>query len=242
MNRHDDDVVSACGRVEDARVQAPVDSSGFMSRVRRVLFEQETSANSKEQPRPAPDTTATSREPDLVSGITATLRDLVTRDVGPALAEFNLQIEAVREVVPERSTQMKIALSVLSKKGIALRELERDLALVGELLAQQLESFSEKVAARRREHVANVEQVELESREARARAENEVVALEAALKTQRDCLVAINAQREKRLGEISIAEREIEQKERAFRSAQAGLLGEYERLGRDLAPLLAEKV
>ncbi len=237
MKRHDDDVVSAVARVEDARLPSSEHSTGLMQRVKRALFEAELKSDRAARVEPA-----TRAPSELEAAIASTLREAVSRGTGPALAEFNLQIEAVRGIVPDPETQIKIALSVLAKKSISRRELEQDLAAVSTLLAQQLNSFTEKLAARRREHALSVEQVESHCRDVRAQAEAEISALEAALVAQREALARASAERESRLGELSAAERAFEEKELAFRGAQGRLLAEYERLTRDLEKSFGEKV
>lgn len=110
------------------------------------------------------------------------------------------------------------------------------------LLAQQSSAFSDKLAARRREHALDVEQAESTCRDARAAAEAEISALEAALASQRKALALASTERDKRLAELSAAQADFEQKERAFCSAQASVLAEYERLARDLEKSFGEKV
>lgn len=235
MKRHDEDVVSAERRVQAAHAPNSESSGSFIHRVRRVLFEPEPTSARAEPP------TVTANS-ELEESIASTLRDALSRDTGPALAEFNLQIDAVRSIVSDPATQIKIALSVLSKKSISRRDLEQDLAAVTALLAQQLSAFSDKLAARRREHALDVEQAESKCRDARAAAEAEISALEAALSSQRKALARASAERESRLAELSAAEVDLEQKERAFRSAQASVLAEYERLARDLEKSFGEKI
>ena len=109
------------------------------------------------------------------------------------------------------------------------------------MLGQQVNAFAEKVETRRRENAAEVERVEAACRDARAHAEHEIAALEAALEKQRASLAQAGSEREKCLAELIASRSELDQKERAFRDAHARLLAEYEALGRDLSQLSAEK-
>lgn len=181
------------------------------------------------------------QQPELVANMVSTLRELATRDAGPALSEFNLQLDAVRELVPDPATRLRIALSVLAKKGISREALEQDLERTSALFSQQLSSFSAKVEVRQREHQGELDGVQAAYDEARQKCEIEIAAHEAALVAQRDALTKAGAERERRLAELESSQAGLAHKERAFRAAHARIQAEYQNLSRELRGLLGEK-
>jgi hypothetical protein len=237
MKSHDDEVVSGGVRAE-SRQPAAVPTSGLLSRVRDALFEPNRAATNAVVTPERID----AREDSLAASMQGTLRELVTRELGPALSEFVLQLEAIRELVPDASMRLRIALSVLSKKQIAARSVQEDLSRVASFLGQQLASFADKVEARRAEHANEQARIDADCSDACSQAEREIAALEAALVAQREALAKATEGRQQRLALLATSRGELDDKERAFRSAQQRLLAEYEGLARELAASSTEKL
>jgi hypothetical protein len=241
MTADSQDPSSATARPSSAPVGAR--PAHFLGRVRDVLFEQAQPRNGKPAESPAFASAPTrAQEPDLHAELEATLRDLIARDAGPALSEFDLQLEAVRDIVPERATRIRIALSVLSRKGVSGEQLQSDLARVALALTAQQRTFSEKVQNRRRELSALATQIDLECNELRSRAESEIDSLRAALAAQTEALARALSQRDERLRQAKADQEDLERKERAFGEAERRLGAEYEALSHDLARIFSEKV
>jgi hypothetical protein len=235
MVRHDDEVVPGDVRAE-SRSQADVASTRLFSRVRDALFE-----SVRATPSTVGATPAAPEDAALVASARATLSELVSHDIGAALAEFNLQLGALLELVPDPATRYRIALAVLAKKRISEQALRQDLQSVTTQLDERLRSFSDKVEARRREQAALAARIEEEFAAEKTRSEHEIARLEAALTAERAAREKALAERDRRVGELSSTDQELTRRERAFRSAQASLLAEQQDLERELRKLFQEK-
>src|SRR6187401_2627094 len=98
MKSHDDEVVPADVRAE-SREPAAILPSRLLNRVREALFEP-TRATTSQAIAPQ---RVDNAEHELSASTQSMLRELVSRELGPALSEFNLQLDAIRELVPDKA-------------------------------------------------------------------------------------------------------------------------------------------
>jgi hypothetical protein len=185
----------------DATGRAP---RRFLTSLRDVLFENTDTAAASVAGPPLGNIAAP-QELDLSAARTA-LRESVGERLGPAVREFALQVEALREVLPSTMDRQRAALKVLALKGISapalVLELERALAA----LAEQSQAFEGKLATRQQ-----------------------------ALDTERARLESLARECEQQLADCERHGAELVSKKLGFERAYAEVYGEYRELKEQLS-------
>ncbi|MGC4088979.1 MAG: hypothetical protein QM756_13980 [Polyangiaceae bacterium] len=218
----------------------------FFNRVRDALFESnqpqpQTQTPSFDVVEGPPLPVAPSGDTQLDTAMLTSLRELLAKELGPTLSEFNLQLDAVREIVPDSTTRLRIAMSVLEKRGMPLGSVQAELQRVLMNLNEQQRAFSEKVELRRREQAEQSSGQELEHNELCVRIEREIESLQAAIGAQRQAFERAQSERAERQQAALQTQAELEQKERAFQSAAQHLASEYKVLADRIASIAGEK-
>jgi hypothetical protein len=135
----------------------------FLTSLRDVLFEN-TDTVVPPAAGPSLGNVAVAQEGDLTAARTA-LRDSVGERLGPAVREFALQVEALREVLPSTADRQRAALKVLALKGISAPALVLELEHALAALAEQNQAFESKLATRQQALDTERERLELLARE-----------------------------------------------------------------------------
>jgi hypothetical protein len=214
--------------------------TGLFKRIRGALFEDSGAPGErflKESSAASSETSESEFESVALGG----LREILIRETGPALAEFTLQLTAAEPIVPDAATRLRIALSVLDKKGIGLAQLRSDFESVGLCLERQERSFREKADARRREQASAVAELESACAVLRADTEREVEELRRAIAEKSETLAHALADCDRRLSAARADERDLEHKEQAFRAARERLAQEYRSLAAEIQLVAKEK-
>jgi chromosome segregation ATPase len=164
----------------------------------------------------------------------AALRQSLEETLGSGVREFALQVEALREVLPDATQRQRAALRVLSLKGIEPQTLVAELEQTITRLSQQRDAFSSKLSARQsaieqqRHHAIEACRVET------AETEQAIDRLQSELEAARAQLSDAGARRLQTLGECDEHAARLAQKQRSFEHAFADLHGEYATLQRQL--------
>jgi len=204
----------------------------LLTALRDVLFENTSSRGPKVS-------AISEAEPTLVGAeleaARLALRQGLEEALGPGIREFALQIEALREVLPDAKQRQRAALRVLSLKGIAAPALVLELEQAAARLRAQSGAFGGKLASRR----ANIEQqrrsaVEVAEADA-AQAEQAIVRLQAELDAARAQLASVASRREQALAACEEGSQRLTVKEQSFERAFAELHGEYANLQRQIS-------
>lgn len=215
-------------------------SVGFLRRIRGALFEADA---------PKPTAVPTSgpaalprREPhdSLEAAAFEGLSEIVSRETGPALAEFTLQLAAVEHIVPDPATRFRIALSVLEKKGIERARLRAEFEALELCLERQERSFFEKLDARRREQVAATAELESTCAALRENTEREIEALRAAIAAKSEALRCALVDHERKLADARSLAQELTEKEHAFRAARKRMDTQYRTLAAEIQLVMKE--
>jgi chromosome segregation ATPase len=207
-------------------------SAGLLTTLRDVLFEATPSSAVKVSGPPSPPPISASADVDAAR---TALRQGLEAALGPGLRELLLQLEALREVLPDAKQRLRAALRVLSLKGVAPAALVAELEQVLGELAEQNTVFSSKLAARRASIEAEQGQAEATCRDQTADAQQSIVRLEGELAAARAELTAASAQREQALAACEESRRRLTQKQLGFEHAYSELCGEYTTLQQQLS-------
>lgn len=210
----------------------PRATPGFLGTLRDVLFEATPSVSVSAAGQAASATAASSAD---LEAARATLRQSLEAALGPGVREFALQVEALREVLPDAKQRQRAALRVLSLKGVAPPALVLELEQALTLLSQQNEAFSGKLTARR----AAIEQERARAIEAcraeTAETEQAIAQLQTELDAARARLTEATARRAQTLAECDEHAARLAEKQHGFERAFSDLQGEYASLQRQLS-------
>lgn len=183
----------------------------FLTSLRDAIFENSDTA-AVSPPNSALVNMEAASESDLTAARSA-LRESVGERLGPAVREFALQIEALREVLPGTADRKRAALKVLALKGISPPALVLELEHALAALSEQNQAFEGKLATRQQ-----------------------------ALQTERTRLEALARDCERQLAECERHDAELVSKKLGFEHAFAEVYGEYRELKEQLtAPNATEK-
>lgn len=215
----------------------PRATGGFLSTLRDVLFEATPPVPARASAPVAP--AATANDADLEAA-RATLRQGLEEALGPGVREFALQVEALREVLPDAKQRQRAALRVLSLKGVVPQTLVLELEQAITRLSQQNEAFSGKLSARR----AAIEQQRARAVEAcraeTAETEQAIARLQSELDAARARLTEAVARRAQTLAECDEHAARLAEKQNGFERAFSDLQGEYASLQRQLSKAESE--
>lgn len=206
----------------------------FLALLRDVLFESvpddaraQTPANT--QARAAETSPRTSGDGAAKAARTA-LAQSVEDQAGPALREFSLQMEGLREVIGDTAARRRAALRVLSLKGISVQALVLELERLLTALEARREAFAGKIEARgagiereRSDAAATLERETSESEAARQR-------LQAELDAELTKLAEASARRDRVIADCDEQAAELAQTQRGFEHAFNELRSEYRAL------------
>jgi chromosome segregation ATPase len=207
-------------------------ATGLLGTLRDVLFETtpngpaKVSANS-----PSPQTPTNA---DLEAA-RAALRHSLEESLGPGTRELSLQVEALREALPDARQRLRAALRVLSLKGFPAPALVAELQQAIACLTGQNEAFSSKLSTRRaaiddqRNQAIEACRVETEQ------AEQAIDKLQAQLEAARARLVEAAARREQALAACTEHATRLAAKQQSFERAFGELHGEYATLTQQLS-------
>jgi len=206
-------------------------ATGFLNTLRDVLFEATPNAPPKASLPPPSSATESS---DLEAARQA-LRRGIEESLGSGAREFALQVEALREALPDARQRQRAALRVLALKGISgpdlIAELER--AIAG--LARQSEAFNGKLSARRAALAARRSEAVEACRAETAETEQTVARLEAELAAARTRLADSVTQRDRALAACDESATLLATKQQTFERAFRELCGEYATLRQQLS-------
>ena len=207
-------------------------NTGFLGTLRDVLFE--TTPNS-----PAKVSAHSAREQlpgnaDLEAA-RAALRQSLEESLGPGTRELSLQVEALREALPDARQRLRAALRVLSLKGFPAPALVAELEQAVAGLTRQNEAFFSKLSAR----LATIDEQRNQAIEA-CRVETEqteqaIVKLQAELEAARAQLAEAAARRERALATCTEHASRLAAKRQSFDRAFGELHGEYATLTQQLS-------
>jgi hypothetical protein len=210
----------------------PRATAGFLSTLRDVLFE--AAPNGPVEGSAVTANVAAATDCDIEPA-RAALRQSLEETLGPGAREFALQVEALREVLPEAKQRQRAALRVLSLKGIAPQTLVAELEQAITRLSQQRDAFASKLSARQ----GVIEQQRRDAIEAcrveTAETEQAIDRLQRELETARAQLTETGARCLQMLGECDAHAARLTQKQRSFERAFTDLHGEYATLQRQLS-------
>ena len=210
----------------------PRATAGFLSTLRDVLFE--TTPNGPIKASAAAANVAAASDCDIEAA-RAALRQSLEETVGPGVREFALQVEALRDVLPDPKQRQHAAMRVLSLKGIAPQALVAELEQAVTRLSQQRDAFASKLSARQ----SAIEQQRSRAIEA-CRVETEqteqaIVKLQAELEAARAQLAEAAARREQALVACTEHATRLAAKQQSFERAFGELHGEYVTLTQQLS-------
>ena len=207
-------------------------NTGFLGTLRDVLFETtpnrpaKVSAHSASEQLPG--------DADLEAA-RAALRQSLDESLGPGTRELSLQVEALREALPDARQRLRAAVRVLSLKGFPAPALVAELQQAIAGLTRQSEAFSSKLTARRaaiddqRNHAIETCRVETEQ------TEQAIVKLQAELEAARAQLAEAAARREQALATCTEHASRLAVKQQSFERAFGELHGEYATLTQQLS-------
>lgn len=207
-------------------------NTGFLGTLRDVLFETtpngavKVSAHSASQQAPS--------NADLEAA-RAALRQSLEESLGPGTRELSLQVEALREALPDAKQRLRAALRVLSLKGFPAPALVAELQQAIAGLTRQNEVFASKLSARRAavedQRQQAVEACRVETEET----EQAIVQLQAQLEAARAQLAEAAARREQALVTCDEQATRLGAKQQSFERAFGELHGEYATLTQQLS-------
>jgi len=207
-------------------------AAGLLTTLRDVLFE--TTPNGPPKVSAPAANVAAPADADFEAA-RAALRQSLEETLGPGVREFALQVEALREVLPDGKQRQRAALRVLSLKGIPAPALVTELEQTIARLSQQNEAFASKLSARR----AAVDEQRSQALEAcrveTADAEQAIIGLQAELEAARARLAEAAARREQTLTACAEHGARLAAKQLSFERALSELHGEYATLKQRLS-------
>jgi chromosome segregation ATPase len=165
----------------------------------------------------------------------AALRQSLADALGPGISEFALQIEALREVLPDAQQRKRAALRVLLLKGIAAPVLVEELELALSRLSEQHATFLRKLATRR----GSIEEQRSRAVEAwrseTSEAEQAIARLRGELDAAQARLAEASRERDRSLAACEQSAARLAEKQLGFERAHAELHDEYTTLQRQLS-------
>jgi chromosome segregation ATPase len=170
-----------------------------------------------------------------VDAARAALRQSLEESLGPGTRELSLQLEALRDALPDPRQRLRAALRVLSIKGFPAPALVAELQQAIAGLTGQNEVFSGKLSARRaaiddqRNQAIEACRVETEQ------TEQAIVKLQAELEAARAQLAEAAARREQALATRTEHASRLAAKQQSFERAFGELHGEYATLTQQLS-------
>src|SRR6188768_2656262 len=207
-------------------------NTGFLGTLRDVLFETTPNSPAKvsadSSSDQAPNTT------DLEAA-RAALRQSLEESLGPGTRELSLQVEALREALPDARQRLRAALRVLSLKGFPAPALVAELQQAIAGLARQNEAFSGKISARRAALDEQRSQAIEACRVQTSETEQAIARLQAELEAARAQLAEAAAHREQALATCAEHAARLADKQLSFERAFSELHGEYATLKQQLS-------
>jgi chromosome segregation ATPase len=207
-------------------------NTGFLGTLRDVLFETTPNSPAKVSAHSAPEQMPDDADLDAAR---AALRQRLEESLGPGTRELALQVEALREALPDAKQRLRAALRVLSLKGFPAPALVAELKQAIAGLIGQNEAFSRKLSARRtaiddrRNQAIEACRVETEQ------TEQAIVKLQAELEAARAQLAEAAARREQALATCTEHASRLAAKQQSFERAFGELHGEYASLTQQLS-------
>jgi chromosome segregation ATPase len=207
-------------------------TTGFLGTLRDVLFETTPNSQAKvSADSPAPQTPTNA---DFEAS-RAALRQCVEESLGPGTRELTLQVEALREALPDARQRLRAAVRVLSLKGFPAPALVAELEQAIAGLTGQNEAFSRKLSARRAAIEDQRNQASEACRVETEQTEQAIVKLQAELEAARAELAEAAARREQALATCDEQATRLAAKQLSFERAFSELHGEYATLQRQLS-------
>jgi len=207
-------------------------SAGFLGTLRDVLFETTPNGPAKVSANSSAPQTPSNADFDAAR---AALRQSVEESLGPGTRELSLQVEALREALPDAKQRLRAALRVLSLKGFPAPALVAELEQAIAGLARQNEAFSGKISARRaaldEQRSQAIEACRVETSET----EQAIARLQAELEAARAQLAEAAAHREQALATCAEHAARLADKQLSFERAFSELHGEYATLKQQLS-------
>jgi chromosome segregation ATPase len=164
----------------------------------------------------------------------AALRESVGERLGPAVRELTLQLEALRDALPDAAARLRAALRVLALKGTPVATLEIELEQALSSLHAQNDAFGEKVGARRAALDEQRRSAIVACQSDTAEAEETIARLQTQLESARQRLTEASARREQLLTACDETDAQISATQRSFERAFAEFSSEYTTLKRQL--------
>ncbi len=203
----------------------------FLALLRDVLFEStpegKPTATAAGTPLATADVVTKPSEDAAVEAARTALRQTLDEQAGPALREFALQLEGLRDVIADPLTRRRAALRVLSLKTISVQALVLELERLLSALDAQREAFAVKLETRRsaleQERSDGLAVFEREVQEA----ERTIARLQSELDAERTKIAETGARRERLLAETETDRAELGAKESGFVRALGELHAEY---------------
>jgi chromosome segregation ATPase len=204
----------------------------FLGTLRDVLFETTPNGPAKVSGNsPAPQTPTNAD----FEAARAALRQSVEESLGPGTRELTLQVEALREALPDARQRLRAALRVLSLKGFPAPALVAELEQAIAGLTRQNEAFSSKLSTRRAAVEDQRQQAVEACRVETEQTEQAIVQLQAELEAARAQLAEAAARREQALATCDEHATRLAAKQQSFERAFGELHGEYATLTQQLS-------
>jgi chromosome segregation ATPase len=206
-------------------------SRRFLGFLRDALFEADegtsSSAASASSADPTPSDGPTANGDDASAAARVALARSLDEQAGPAVREFSVQLEGLREVITDAGARRRAALRVLSLKGISVQALVLDLERLLSTLDAQHDAFAAKLETRRAaiEQQRNDAAAELERETARA--EQSIQRLQTELDAERAKLAQASARRDGVASSCDESRTDLDAKSRGFERAFSELRAEY---------------
>jgi chromosome segregation ATPase len=207
-------------------------NTGLLGTLRDVLFETTPNSPAKVSAHSASEQLPGNADLDAARGA---LRQSLEESLGPGTRELSLQLEALREALPDAKSRLRAALRVLSLKGFPAPALVAELEQAIAGLTRQSEAFSSKLTARRaalddqRNQAIEACRVETEQ------TEQTIVKLQAELEAARAQLAEAAARREQALANCTQHASRLAAKQQSFERAFGELYGQYSTLTQQLS-------
>ena len=207
-------------------------NTGFLGTLRDVLFEATPNSQAKVSVHRASEQLP--EEADLEAA-RAALRQSLEETLGPGTRELSLQMEALREALPDAKQRLRAALRVLSLKGFPSSALVAELNQAIAALTGQNDTFSRKLSTRRAAIDEQRNQAIEACRVETEQTEQTIVKLQAELEAARAQLAEAAARREQALASCTEHASRLAAKQQSFERAFGELHGEYATLTQQLS-------
>jgi chromosome segregation ATPase len=207
-------------------------STGFLGTLRDVLFETTPNSPTKVSAHSASEQLPENAD---LEAARAALRQSLEESLGPGTRELSLQVEALREALPDARQRLRAALRVLSLKGFPAPALVAELEQAISGLTRQSEAFSSKLTARRAAIDEQRNQAVEACRVETEQTEQAIVKLQAELAAARAQLAEAAAHREQALATCTEHASRLAAKQQSFERAFGELHGQYSTLMQQLS-------